>query len=97
MAGRLKVEWASRAVHDVDRILAFIRKNWSEGHADRFLDQLAAFEELISRWPRGFKRSQKRKSYRLGLVHRHTTAVYKVHKDRIVIITVFDNRSDRVL
>ncbi len=31
---------------------------------------------------------------RLGFVHRNTTAVYRVIKDRIEILTLFDNRED---
>lgn len=94
MAGRLRVEWTRRAVKDVDRIFVYLQKNWTDREVKNFLEQLKRFEELIAQWPRSFKRSAKHKYRRLGLVHRHTTAVYRVYRDRIVIITVFDNRSE---
>lgn len=58
------------------------------------LDLVQEFEVFVARWPNGFKRSQRNKHHRLGLVHRNTTAVYRVYRDRIVIIAMFDNRSN---
>ena len=57
------------------------------------LDLVQEFEVLIARWPNGFRRSQRNKHHRLGFVHRNTTAVYRVFRDRVVIIAMFDNRS----
>jgi hypothetical protein len=58
------------------------------------LDLVQEFEVLIALWPNGFKRSPRQKEHRLGCVHRNTTAVYRVHRDRVVIIAMFDNRSN---
>lgn len=76
---------------------ASVRSCWSNGrNAKRIvlLDLVQEFEALISLWPNGFKRSQRNRHHRLGFVHRNTTAVYRVYSDRVVIITMFDNRSD---
>ena len=93
MAAPRKVEWTARAERDLDRIHAFVLERWSQREADHLLDLVQEFEMLIARWPNGFRRSQRNKHHRLGFVHRNTTAVYRVFRDRVVIIAMFDNRS----
>lgn len=94
MAVNRKVEWSARAIRDLDNIHAFVLAQWTTREADRLLDLVQDFEFLIARWPNGFKRSSRKPEYRLGIVHRNTIAVYRVFPDRIVIITLFDSRSE---
>ena len=93
MGAPLKIEWTERAVNDVASIHTFLLREWSEREAERFLDDVHVFERLIAQWPQGFKRSLRNKHLRLGIVHRNTMAVYRVFRNRIVIVTVFDSRS----
>ncbi len=93
MAAPRKVEWTARAERDLERIHAFVLEKWSQREADHLLDLVQQFEVLIAQWPNGFKRSQRNKHHRLGFVHRNTTAVYQVFRDRVVIIAMFDTRS----
>ena len=67
---------------------------WSQREADHLLDLVQEFEVLVSLWPNGLKRSQRNKDHRLGFVHRNTAAVYRVYRDRVVIVAMFDDRSD---
>ena len=94
MAAPRKVEWTARAERDLERIHASVLDRWSQREADHLLDLVQEFEVLISLWPNGFKRSQRNKEHRLGFVHRNTTAVYRVYRNRVVIVAMFDNRSD---
>jgi plasmid stabilization system protein ParE len=94
MAAPRRIEWSARAENDLERIYDFVKARWTEREAERLLDLVQEFETLISKWPNGFKRSPSNKHFRLGLVHRNTTAVYRVYRDRIMIITLFDNRSN---
>lgn len=93
MAAPRKVEWTARAERDLERIHRFVLERWSLREADHLLDLVQEFESLIARWPNGFKRSRRNKHHRLGFVHRNTTAVYRVYRDRVVIVALFDNRS----
>ena len=94
MAAPRRIEWTRRAERDLERIHDFVLDLWTKREADRLLDLVQDFEVFVARWPNGFKRSQRNKLHRLGLVHRNTTAVYRVYRDRIVIIALFDNRSN---
>lgn len=94
MAASRSVEWTARAERDLERIHAFILSRWSEREADRLLDLVQQFELFVVLWPSGFRRSAQNKHLRLGFVHWNTTAVYRVYRDRIVIVALFDKRSN---
>ncbi|MBK8582361.1 MAG: type II toxin-antitoxin system RelE/ParE family toxin [Flavobacteriales bacterium] len=94
MAALLRVEWTARSERDLAGIHEFILLRWTVREADAFLGQVIDFERRIAKWPKGFRRSERNKQHRLGLVHRNTMAVYRVFRDRIVIITLFDTRSN---
>jgi plasmid stabilization system protein ParE len=93
MAGRYNVTWTSEARSRVDDILSYLRINWSEKECKDFLDILYRFELTISAFPKSFKESKHYKGCRLGFVHKHITAIYKISRKSITILTVIDNRS----
>ena len=94
MAVLRRIDWTARAERDLDELYNFVLERWTIREANKLLDMVQEFEQFISRWPYGFKRSERNKHHRLGLVHRNTTAVYRVFRDRIVILTLFDSRSN---
>lgn len=93
MAGRYNVNWTAEAKDQVDQILVYLKANWSEKECKDFLDILFHFENTISAFPKSFKESKKFKGCRLGFVHRHITAIYKLSRKTITVLTVIDNRS----
>jgi plasmid stabilization system protein ParE len=90
-----EVSWTNEANEKVALIYEYLIINWNEAVADNFLDLLFKFERNISFFPKSFKSSRKFKNCRLGLVHPHVSVIYKVKKNSIVILTVFDNRSNQ--
>ena len=93
MGAPRRVEWTARAERNLAGIHEFILEKWTVRGADAFLGQVIDFERRIAMWPNSFRRSERNKHHRLGLVHRNTMAVYRVFRDRIVILTLFDTRS----
>jgi hypothetical protein len=93
MAERFKVFWSSEAKVQVDHVVTFLRENWGEKEVGEFLDILRHFERTVAAFPKSFKESMKFKGCRLGYVHRNITAIYKVSRRSITILTIIDNRS----
>lgn len=93
MAAKYSVLWSKEANLQVERIFNFIKENWSDKEAENFLDLLFHFEKTIALFPNSFKTSKKFKDCRLGLVHKHVTAIYKIDGNQIIVLTIFDNRS----
>lgn len=93
MAVRFNVYWSSEAKNQVDHIVSYIRENWGEKEVNDFLDTLFHFEKTVATFPKSFRESVKFKGCRLGYVHRHITAIYKITKRSVTVLTVVDNRS----
>ena len=93
MAEKLEVVWTPESKYQIDLIIHYLRNEWGEKTVDDFLDLIEHFERIISGFPFAFKESEKYKGCRAGLIHNHVTAVYQVYNNRIVVVTVFDNRS----
>ncbi len=94
MAGPGRVDWTPEALEQLEHIHAFVRHQWNERIADRFLTLVMEFEDLILRYPQGFQRSTMHPDLCMGPVHRNVKAVYRVDPDRILMITLLDTRSD---
>jgi len=94
MAGRYNVTWTVEAKTQVDDITSYLKSNWNEKECEDFLNILYRFELTISTFPNSFKESKYFKGCRLGFVHKHITAIYKISKKSITILTVIDNRSN---
>ena len=93
MGERYKVFWTSEAKSQTDQILKHLLNNWSEKECKDFLDLLYHFEITISLFPKSFKLSKKYKDCRLGFIHKHITAIYKISRKTITILTIIDNKS----
>ena len=94
MAEPFKVFWTTEATQKVNKILAYLGEHWRQRECDDFLDLLLHFEKTITYFPKSLKESRKFKGCRIGFVHRHITAIYKISKKSVTILTVIDNRSE---
>jgi plasmid stabilization system protein ParE len=93
MGKKVEVEWSIRAEADLDNIYNYLLIHWTEKEADYFLELALEFQNLIAQYPGAFPKSRKRKSYRIGLIHRNVTALYIVNPGKITILSLVDNRS----
>lgn len=94
MGVKFNVEWSERAISDLSGIYRFLLEEWGQDKAEEFLDLAIEFEKYISKYPYAYIKSRKYRSCYLGLVHKNTTAVYKIKGRAILIVTLYDNRSN---
>ena len=93
MAELLNIEWLVNASLHLDHFYNYILKEWSFREAEQFLDQVQEFEKIIAQFLNAFIGSRKRKKYRIGLIHKHVSAVYEFRKSKLYIVALIDNRS----
>ena len=93
MAGSLSIEWSSAASMHLDNFYNYILNLWSVKEAEKFLDQVQEFENIITKFPNAFISSKRKTRYRNGLIHKHVSAIYEVRKSKIIIVALIDNRS----
>ena len=94
MAVEYRVIWSEEAVSDLQEIYDFVLRNWSVKEAERLLDLVKEFEDVISIYPEGFKPSNSVDGVRIGHIHQNTTAIYRIQEKSIEIVTLFDNRQN---
>jgi plasmid stabilization system protein ParE len=92
MAENLRIEWSDAAAAQLDKFYNYILEHWSLREAERFLDQVQEFEAVLVKHPKAFIQSRRKKKYRIGLVHKHVSAIYSFSDDVIFIIALIDNR-----
>jgi plasmid stabilization system protein ParE len=89
------VLWSDEAMARVDETKAFLQQQWTEKEVTAFLDLLDGFEELVKRFPNGYERSRKYPGCRRAVIHANVSVVYRVTRNQIEVVTVYDNRSAR--
>ncbi len=95
MAARLNVNWSLTATNQLDKFYHQILDKWTIRDAEKFLDLAQEFELVISKHPSAFIASARIKKYRIGLIHRHVSAIYEVKEKEVIIVALIDNRSKK--
>ncbi|WP_312822371.1 type II toxin-antitoxin system RelE/ParE family toxin [Epilithonimonas sp.] len=88
----MKIIWTQRAKNELDDTCNFwINKNKSNTYSEKLLDETLRKINIILENPKIGVESKKRKLRRV-LVLENFSLTYKFSKDRIHIISFFDNR-----
>lgn len=95
MDARLNVNWSLAATNQLDKFYHQILEKWTIREAEKFLDLAQEFELVISKHPSAFIASKSKKKYRIGLIHRHVSAIYEVKEKEVLIVALIDNRSKK--
>jgi plasmid stabilization system protein ParE len=89
----MRIVWTPVAVNSLGETVNFITELWSPQIADTFLNQLDYRIEQIIQNPEiapPFKNSY----YRQLFIHKTVSLFYKIDKDYIKILLIWDNRQD---
>jgi plasmid stabilization system protein ParE len=81
------------AKDQVDVIKKYVRSHWSEREEKAFLDLLHEFEQLVAQFPKGYQVSSLYPGCRRAVIHPNISVVYRVGRNTIEVVTVYDNRS----
>jgi len=83
---RLKVQF--------DRIVLYLREEWTEKEVDEFRAQLKNFERIVVKFPELYGQSKKNNGLRRAALSKHNSVIYKVDTvtSLIRVYTIFDNR-----
>jgi len=96
MANQLDIFWTKRATEDLDKIVFYLRSNWSEKELANFISKLNKAVNLISFRPKLFTLTNHRKNLRRCVLTKQTTIYYKEVDLKIYIVSLHDNRRNPV-
>lgn len=87
-----KVYFTRRANRDLNQLVNNIEENQSPKIAKEFLNDFERVLDRVQEHPEMFEVSQKIKGTRRGLFHKYGAFLYRVFKQSIRVITLFDTR-----
>jgi len=88
-----RIIWLPKAEERFDKIIAYLKKNWSDNEVKNFVNNSNLVINQIRSNPELFKKSRK-KGIREALITKHNLLLYRVVNDQIQILAFFDNRQN---
>jgi len=88
------IEWSDEALSNLAQIVHYLESNWTEREIENFFLRLENVLELISKNPKLFSITHKRKNVRRCILGKQTSIYYKFESDKIFLVTLWDNRQD---
>jgi plasmid stabilization system protein ParE len=86
------VLWSTKAADDLENIINYITKKWSQKEVRNFVQKLDKRILIISVNPKLFPSSRKKRTVRRSVLSKHNSIYYHLSKKTITILRVFDNR-----
>lgn len=91
---RRQIEWCPRAEKDYLRLLDFLLAELGEGVIHKFSDRLHIILDNIIKRPKMYPATDKRDNVRRCVITKQTILYYRVWKNKIELITLFDSRQN---
>ncbi len=89
---QLKIKWTRNAEIELAQILDYLEKQWTNMELRKFATLLEKNLSIITLFPRIFPASTQNNSVRRCIVSKQTSLYYKVEQDKIIVLSLFDNR-----
>lgn len=94
MRNGYKLLWSDRATSDLQNIISYLLRKWTEKEVKNFVKKLDKRLELIAINPRLFAKTHKRKNVRRSVLTKHTVIYYEASTDIVRIVALFDTRQN---
>ena len=86
--------WSDESLGDLQNIIDYLNSNWTQKEIQNFVKRLDKRLEIIIGNPKLFPKTRKRRNVRKSVLSKHTVIYYKMEKDVVTILTLFDPRQD---
>lgn len=87
----MKVVWMPTAEMRFQKIVEYLIENWGENEIKYFVQKTEITIELISKFPRLFRKSKRKNIYE-AVITKHNLMIYQIARNQIEILTFFDTR-----
>ena len=92
MKSTYEIIWSTEAKNNLNSIVEYLEAKWTIKEISKFLSLLNHTLELLSQKPLLFQNSKKFKNIRKAVITSQISLFYKVNKNSIMIVSLFDNR-----
>lgn len=90
----LEVFWTQNAAENAIRIKKYIAYKFTEKEVLNFFSLLQSFEIAVSAFPKLYPESTFKKNIRRAVLSKELSVFYRIHKNKIEVLTCIDNRCD---
>ena len=90
----LNICWTTRADIKLDQLIIYLESEWGESVVKAFMSKLYDFLEILSEFPEIGSMQYPEKRIRGFALTKQVTIFYKIDSNHIVLLDIFDNRSD---
>ena len=90
----LKIRWTTRADIKLDQLIIYLESEWGKSVVKAFMSKLYDFLEILSEFPEIGSMQYPEKRIRGFALTKQVTIFYKIDDNQIVLLDIFDNRSD---
>ena len=90
----LEIRWTTRADIKLNHIIKYLETEWGESVVKVFMRKLYDFLEILSEFPEIGSMQYPQKDIRGFLLTKQISIFYKIEEDQIILLDLFDNRSD---
>lgn len=87
-----RIVWSKNATDDLQRIIQYLKREWSNEIAYKFEKKLFLRIDLISKFPKLGKQSDNLPKIRKLVITKQNSMYYKVDDEFVIILNLFDNR-----
>lgn len=89
-----KFLWTEEAINNLEDILDYLEKNWSQKEIEDFKIKLSKQLVLIPKFPHMFPVSLQNQKLRKAVLSKQTTLYYQIKGNLIYLVTLFVNVKD---
>ena len=89
-----RIEWSEHAINDFNTIVRFLSENWGKREIRNFVRLIDKNISQIQAHPDTWPRTSYHPGLRRCVLSKIHTLYYLVEKDKIYIVTIWDNRSN---
>jgi len=90
----LNIRWTTRADIKLDQLIIYLESEWGESVVKAFMRKLYDFLEILSEFPEIGSMQYLEKGIRGFALTKQVTIFYKIDSNHIILLDIFDNRSD---
>ena len=94
MEKEFEIIWSKESKVQFDKILRYLKDNWTEKEIKKFVSQLKSFEQIVIKLPEIYSESINNPGIRRAVLSKQNSVIYKIdyEKSQIKVYTIFDNR-----
>ena len=87
-----KVFWTDEAIRNLESILDYLNKNWTQREVDNFRKKLGKQIDLIEKNPKLFPISNLNRRLRKAVLSKQTTIFYELSGQVLYLVYLFNNK-----